>query len=103
MFRETLVPVRNPFWIPTLNCWNWFTRAFVPVTNVELVGVVWWEASQSAVSTGSRLGIFDPANCTLRPLRTPPCPATLLAFPLTDPAPSELAFASTPNCADEGP
>src|SRR5262249_23593487 len=100
MPTETLVPVRNPCWTPKLACLNEVTRKLVPWKEGLVGGAVWWLICEWRKKVGSRLGIAEPANWTLRPLRTPP------VVPVPPPAlvePSELAPARAPSDAEDGP
>src|SRR6266496_1366766 len=99
MPSETLVPVRNPCWMPKLACLNDVTRKLVPVTKELVCGWVWCENCEFTKNVGSRLGIAEPANCTFNPLSTPP----VLPVPPPPVDPSEFAPASAPSDADDGP
>ena len=72
----------------------------MPVVKVLVSGVVWCWNCELRKKVGSRFGMAEPANWTLRPLSTPPVPP-LPELPPVEP--SELAPASTPSEADDGP
>src|ERR1051325_9544262 len=100
MPSDTLVPVRNPCWTPKFACLNEVTRKLVPVTKELVCGAVWCENCELRKNVGSRFGIAEPANCTFKPLSTPP------VVPPPPPAlvePSEFAPASAPSDAEDGP
>src|ERR1035437_2149341 len=99
MPRVTWVPVRNPCWMPKFEVLDDVTRKLVPVTKELVCGDVWCENCALTKTVGSRLGIAEPANWTLRPLSTPPVPLP----ELLPEGPSELTAPSTPREADDGP
>ena len=65
--RLTVVPVRKPFASPKLPMFCRWIRALVPVTKALLCGVVRCAQLKLLVSTGSRLGMDGPDDCTALP------------------------------------
>src|ERR1035437_3186300 len=100
MPSETLVPVRNPCWMPKLVPFCDVTRKLVPVTKELVCGDVWCWNCALTKTVGSRFGMAEPDNWTLRPLSTPPEPPP--EPPLLE-GPSALTAPSTPREADDGP
>ena len=73
----------------------------MPVVKVLVKGAVWCWNWALTKTVGSRLGMAEPANWTLRPLSTPPVvPVLLVAVPVE---PSEFAPDRMPSEADDGP
>src|SRR5689334_13093547 len=63
----TVVPVRKPLLMPKLETSCRCTRKLVPVTKALLCGWVAWAQLKLLVSTGSRLGICGPEDCSTPP------------------------------------
>src|ERR1035437_2169718 len=99
MPSETLVPVRKPCWMPKFVLFNDVTRKLVPVTKELVCGDVWCWNCALTKTVGSRFGMAEPCNWTLRPLSTPPVPLLELLLE----GPSELTAPSAPSEGDDGP